>query len=78
MRSFEDSQKSKKTVASMIERKGDKSMPPKKMVKIIEAKKAEEIIEDAANDALSEDILMANRRKLAEKLTGKKKAANSQ
>lgn len=77
MRTFEDSQKSKKTVASMIERKGDKSVPPKKVVKIVEAKKSEEVIEETSNDALNEDVLMANRRKLAEKLSGKKKAADS-
>lgn len=72
MRSFDESVKSKKTVASMIERKGDKnSAPPKKMVKIVEANK-EEYFEETSN-GLSEDILMANRKKLAEKLSGKKK-----
>lgn len=72
MRSFDESLKSKKTVASMIERKGDKSSaPPKKMVKIVEANK-EEYFEETSN-GLSEDILMANRKKLAEKLSGKKK-----
>lgn len=73
MRSFTDSQKSKKTVASMIERKGDKdAAPPKKIVKIVEAKK-EEIIEPEMN-GLNEDVIAANRRRLAEKLSGKKKA----
>lgn len=72
MRSFNDSQKSKKTVASMIERKDGKDMaPPKKNVKIVEVKVEEE---PDTNDGLSEDVIIANRRKLAEKLSGKKKA----
>lgn len=76
MRSFDESFKSKKTVASMIERKGDKSSaPPKKMVKIVEANKEEYF--DETSNGLSEDILMANRKKLAEKLLGKKKSADS-
>lgn len=71
MRSFNDSQKSKKTVASMIERKDGKDMaPPKKNVKIVEVKVEEE---PDTNDGLSEDVIMSNRRKLAEKLSGKKK-----
>lgn len=74
MRSFNDSQKSKKTVASMIERRDGKDvMPPKKNVKIIEAK-VEEVPEEQTNGGLTEDVLMENRRKLAEKLAGKKKA----
>lgn len=73
MRSFSDSQKSKKTVASMIERKDGKDVAPKKNVKIVEAKV--EVAEEAhTNGGLSEDVLLANRRKLAEKLSGKKKA----
>lgn len=71
MRTFDESQKSKKTVASMIERKGDKDAPPKKTVKIVEAKK-EEMVDESTN-GLSEDKILANRRKLAEKLLGKKK-----
>lgn len=71
MRTFDESQKSKKTVASMIERKGDKDAPPKKTVKIVEAKKEE--IGDENTNGLSEDKILANRRKLAEKLLGKKK-----
>lgn len=73
MRSFDESQKSKKTVASMIERKGDKdAAPPKKIVKIVEAKK-EETTEAHTNGGMSEDVIAINRRKLAEKLSGKKK-----
>lgn len=76
MRSFQDSDKSKKTVASMIERKGDKDVaPPKKMVKIVEAKK-EDVVAVSPN-GLSDDVLAANRRKLADKLSGKKKSADS-
>lgn len=74
MRSFNDSQKSKKTVASMIERKDGKSMAlPKKIVKIVEAK-VEDIEELDSNGGLTEDVLIANRRKLAGKLSSKKKA----
>lgn len=73
MRSFDESQKSKKTVASMIERKGDKdAAPPKKFVKIVEAKK-DEIIDADTNGEMTEDVIAMNRRKLAEKLSGKKK-----
>lgn len=68
MRTFEDSQKSKKTVASMIERKGEEK--GKKSVKIVEAKltngKPEEPEEDAS------DVLAA-RAKLAQKLSKSKK-----
>lgn len=74
MRSFNESLKSKKTVASMIERKDGKDVtPPKKNVKIVESK-IEEIEEPDSNGGLSEDVLISNRRKLAEKLSGKKKA----
>lgn len=58
----------------MIERKDGKDMaPPKKIVKIVEAK-VESEEEPDSNGGLSEDVLMMNRRKLAEKLSGKKKA----
>lgn len=73
MRSFNESQKSKKTVASMIERKDGKDMaPPKKNVKIVEA--TIEAVEEPSSNGLTEDVLLANRRKMAEKLSGKKKA----
>lgn len=73
MRSFDESQKSKKTVASMIERKGDKdAAPPKKIVKIVEAK-IEETTEVDTNEGMTDDVIAMNRRKLAEKLSGKKK-----
>lgn len=55
----------------MIERRGgEKDAPPKKTVKIVEAKKEEYEPEE---NGLSEDVIAANRRKLAEKLAGKKK-----
>lgn len=74
MRSFNESQKSKKTVASMIERKGDKdAAPPKKVVKIVEAQK-EQVVEARGDDGANEDVIMANRKKMLEKLSGKKKA----
>ncbi|KAL0829023.1 hypothetical protein ABMA28_003895 [Loxostege sticticalis] len=68
MRTFEDSQKSKKTVASMIERKGDEKS--KKSVKIAENKnmtngKVEESPE------IEDDVIAANRAKLAQKLASK-------
>ncbi|XP_060804133.1 signal recognition particle receptor subunit alpha homolog [Amyelois transitella] len=70
MRTFEDSQKSKKTVASMIERKGEEKS--KKSVKIVETKinsngKVEESPET------DEDVIAANRAKLAQKLASKNK-----
>ncbi|NP_001091807.1 signal recognition particle receptor alpha subunit [Bombyx mori] len=72
MRTFEDSQKSKKTVASMIERKGDEK--GKKTVKIVESKnltngKAEEV----TNNTYDDDVIAANRAKLAQKLASKPK-----
>lgn len=57
----------------MIERKGgEKDAPPKKTVKIVvEKKEDEEPIQ--TNGGSPEDLILANRKKLAEKLTGKKK-----
>ncbi|KAJ8719439.1 hypothetical protein PYW08_011614 [Mythimna loreyi] len=70
MRSFEDSQKSKKTVASMIERRGEDK--GKKSVKIVENKnltngKVEESPEP------EDDVIALNRAKLAQKLASKGK-----
>ncbi|KAI8431998.1 hypothetical protein MSG28_004527 [Choristoneura fumiferana] len=69
MRTFEDSQKSKKTVASMIERKGEEK--GKKSVKIVESKsltngKVEE-------PEIEDDLIAASRAKLAQKLNKPKK-----
>lgn len=56
----------------MIERKGGKEVAaPKKTVKIVEAKKEEYEPED--NGVNNEDAIAANRRKMMEKLSGKKK-----
>lgn len=72
MRSYEESAKSKKTVASMIERKGEEKnqgVPPRKSVKIVEQEK------ENINLPISpsrEDIIIANRKKLLEKMNKKK------
>ncbi|KAM3958749.1 signal recognition particle receptor alpha [Aphomia sociella] len=70
MRSFEDSQKSKKTVASMIERKGEEKS--KKSVKIVETKSLSngKVEESPETD---DDVIAANRAKLAQKLASKGK-----
>uniref|UniRef100_A0A1L8DVM6 Putative signal recognition particle n=1 Tax=Nyssomyia neivai TaxID=330878 RepID=A0A1L8DVM6_9DIPT len=77
MRSYEDSVKSKKTVASMIERKGEtkENGQPKKTVKIVEVKE-EKTPQETSPNGMSEDIIAANRKKLAEKLSGKGKPQN--
>ncbi|XP_055620846.1 signal recognition particle receptor subunit alpha homolog [Toxorhynchites rutilus septentrionalis] len=76
MRSFEDSHKSKKTVESMIVRKGgDKPVSGgKKSVKIVDNKKelAENIPPVQTNGA-NEDLIMENRKKMMEKLNKKNK-----
>ncbi|KAL7020166.1 hypothetical protein ACKWTF_011396 [Chironomus riparius] len=69
MRSYEESNKSKKTVASMIERKGGDSVP-KKTVKIVEAEKENVKEDDEINGNTDTEILMA-RKKLADKFTKK-------
>uniref|UniRef100_A0A182KG01 SRP54-type proteins GTP-binding domain-containing protein n=1 Tax=Anopheles christyi TaxID=43041 RepID=A0A182KG01_9DIPT len=87
MRSYEDSAKSKKTVASMIERKGEEKPPAgagsgsKKSVKIAEKKKAGELADSDGMEApssprsngpeLGEDLIMESRKKFAEKMMGK-------
>lgn len=77
MRSYEDSFKSKKTVASMIERKGGDEKDSgngKKSVKIIEARKEkDESPQLSPNGGMDEDTILANRKRLAEKLSNKKK-----
>ncbi|CAK1542943.1 unnamed protein product [Leptosia nina] len=70
MRTFEDSLKSKKTVASMIERKGDEKN--KKSVKIVENKSiANGKVEEPVDT--DDDLIAANRAKLAQKLATKGK-----
>lgn len=75
MRSFEQSQKSKKTVASMIERKGDPAPTNKKTVKIVETKRDVDHFQeqDKENGNDTEDVILANRKKLMDKLTKKEK-----
>ncbi|XP_046442253.1 signal recognition particle receptor subunit alpha homolog [Daphnia pulex] len=74
MKSFEESQKSKKTVASMIERKGDDK--ENKKVKKVEIKVPEVKPEIIQNIELSEeDIIQQKRREFAEKMAaGKNKS----
>ncbi|XP_012215279.1 signal recognition particle receptor subunit alpha homolog isoform X2 [Linepithema humile] len=77
MRTFDESQKSKKTVASMIERKDDKE--DKKSAKIQEIPKQELPKQQVEhNGELDEEILIANRMKLAQKMSGQKKKADKQ
>lgn len=71
MRTFDQSTKSKKTVASMIERKGDSATAPnKKTVKIVETQKYEEPVDDEENGN-AEDVFLMNRKKMMEKLNKK-------
>ncbi|KFB36734.1 AGAP010894-PA-like protein [Anopheles sinensis] len=87
MRSYEDSAKSKKTVASMIERKGEEKPAGKKSVKIVEKKKPDEEEMDyppsspqaeATNGTGSDDLILENRKKLAEKMLSKGKKPEKQ
>ncbi|KAK9511919.1 hypothetical protein O3M35_000480 [Rhynocoris fuscipes] len=69
MRTFEESFKSKKTVASMIERRGDDKDNKKKVQKVVEDKVKKESVKPSTNgDLTSEEIMMANRAKLAQKM----------
>lgn len=70
MRSYAESAKSKKTVASMIERKGDDTAKPKKSVKIVEEEKAPPSPPSSPASPSNDDIIAANRRKLMEKKGG--------
>ncbi|KXJ75055.1 hypothetical protein RP20_CCG012426 [Aedes albopictus] len=74
MRSYEDSHKSKKTVASMIERKGEEKPVSKKSVKIVESKKAveEPIAPPTVSNGANDDVILENRKKMMEKLNKKK------
>lgn len=69
MRTFGESNKSKKTVSSMIERKGE-TVANKKSVKIVESQKYEEINQDEENGN-AEDVILLNRKKLLEKMSKK-------
>ncbi|CAD7087777.1 unnamed protein product [Hermetia illucens] len=71
MRSFNESLKSKKTVASMIEHKGvDKeAASTKKSVKIMDSK----LEVNMAPPSITEEIIMANRKKMIDKLSNNSK-----
>ncbi|RZC41556.1 signal recognition particle receptor subunit alpha -like protein [Asbolus verrucosus] len=73
MRTFEQSNKSKKTVASMIERKGEeKKQAKKKEVNFIEEPEIKPPASPKANTTKDEDIIAANRAKFAQKMNKKK------
>ncbi|XP_033338660.1 signal recognition particle receptor alpha isoform X2 [Megalopta genalis] len=80
MRTFDESQKSKKTVASMIERKDDKDN--KKQVKVHEIPKQDvqnnQTNNHNHNGEIGEDILIANRLKLAQSMNPHKKKLEKQ
>ncbi|KAL0123834.1 hypothetical protein PUN28_005991 [Cardiocondyla obscurior] len=77
MRTFDESQKSKKTVASMIERKDDRD--DKKSAKIQDIPKQESPKQHVEhNGELDEETLITNRMKLAQKMAGQKKKADKQ
>ncbi|XP_011869632.1 PREDICTED: signal recognition particle receptor subunit alpha homolog isoform X1 [Vollenhovia emeryi] len=91
MRTFDESQKSKKTVASMIDRKDDKDdkKPGKKKkanncngeyhTKIQDIPKQELPKQQVEhNGELNEETLITNRMKLAQKMAGQKKKADKQ
>ncbi|VVC30250.1 Hypothetical protein CINCED_3A002470 [Cinara cedri] len=67
MRTFNESTKSKKTVASMIERKGD-NKENKKNVKIVETQKNDKEIIHNGISFNEEDLITQNRLKMAQKM----------
>ncbi|XP_058831559.1 signal recognition particle receptor subunit alpha homolog [Topomyia yanbarensis] len=76
MRSYEESHKSKKTVSSMIERKGEEKPVTggKKSVKIVENKKQqEENIPPVQLNGTNDDLIMENRKRLMGKMNKKNK-----
>jgi len=79
MRSFEQSLKSQKTVASMIEKKGGDNKENKRPEPEKPAAKPEPEPEPAVTGNSEEDVIMANRRKMMMKLSGgsKKKEPKS-
>ncbi|XP_055593861.1 signal recognition particle receptor subunit alpha homolog [Uranotaenia lowii] len=71
MRSYEESHKSKKTVASMIERKGEEkpATSAKKSVKIVENKtESVEFVAPVQQNGGNDDLIMENRKKMMEKM----------
>ncbi|KAK9304114.1 hypothetical protein QLX08_004389 [Tetragonisca angustula] len=91
MRTFDESQKSKKTVASMIERKDDKDNKKQgkrkkgvntnkdDQMKILEASK-QDLSHNQINHngEINEEVLIANRMKLAQKMNNQKKKVDKQ
>ncbi|XP_043251323.1 signal recognition particle receptor subunit alpha homolog isoform X3 [Colletes gigas] len=76
MRTFDESQKSKKTVASMIERKDDKDNKKQGMNFNLEIPKQD--LSNNRNEEIDEEMLIANRMKLAQKLNSQKKKVDKQ
>ncbi|XP_075232372.1 signal recognition particle receptor alpha [Lycorma delicatula] len=84
MRTFEESLKSKKTVASMIERKGEEK-ENKKKVKATEPPKKEPLAVNNSSETInsngqltSEEIIIQNRMKLAQKMGSPNAKRNKQ
>ncbi|XP_011496400.1 PREDICTED: signal recognition particle receptor subunit alpha homolog [Ceratosolen solmsi marchali] len=75
MRTFDESVKSKKTVASMIERKDDnRDIKKQKMPKVLDSPKPVAV----QNGEVGEELLIANRMKFMQKMTEVKKKADKQ
>ncbi|EFA02325.1 signal recognition particle receptor subunit alpha homolog [Tribolium castaneum] len=72
MRTFEQSNKSKKTVASMIERKGEEKKQKKKEVNFSEEPPKTPPSPKENNHVIEEDVIAANRAKFAQKMNKKK------
>lgn len=78
MRSYDQSLKSKKTVASMITRKGEEKPASKKSVKIVEEKRDEKMEDQENGNPNTEDLILANRKKMADKMNKKNGKADKQ
>ncbi|XP_043465364.1 signal recognition particle receptor subunit alpha homolog isoform X2 [Leptopilina heterotoma] len=77
MRTFDESLKSKKTVASMIERKDDKENKKQVVTPEVSHVESPKAVQNVSEDD-SEDVLLMNRMKLAQKFSGQKKKADKQ
>lgn len=62
----------------MITRKGEEKPPPKKSVKIVEEKRDEKMEDQENGSPNSEDLIQANRKKMAEKMNKKNGKADKQ
>ena len=82
MKSYEESSKSKKTVASMIERKGEEKNNKPSKKKLVNFATDESNVDNISkstektnqNGVVNEDIMASNRLKFAQKMGGKKKS----